>query len=201
VGAKKIITSDERRAQIALTAADLFAKKGFNGVTTKEIAEKAKVNEALIFRHFPNKDALYSEIINQKVKIKPEMFNVEAARAGDDRGVFSAVANFIVKEMEADSTFLRLMLFSALEGHSLSSLFVKGRIRMLFGFLINYIDGRIKEGAFKKIDPAVVARAFMGMVFHFVMSEQLFDTPKFLRVKKGEAINGFVRVLLSGVVA
>jgi AcrR family transcriptional regulator len=41
----------------------LFARKGFAGTTTKEIAEAAGVSEALVFKHFPSKAALYEEIL------------------------------------------------------------------------------------------------------------------------------------------
>src|SRR5687768_18286979 len=59
---------DERREQLIRVAIALFARNGFNGTTTKEIAAAAGVTEALIFRHFPNKDALYEAILKWKVE-------------------------------------------------------------------------------------------------------------------------------------
>lgn len=43
-------------------ATPLFAQKGFIGTTTKEIAKAACISEALLYRHFPSKEALYQEI-------------------------------------------------------------------------------------------------------------------------------------------
>ena len=40
-------------------AKELFARQGFEGTTTRQIAERARVNEAIIFRHFPSKEDLY----------------------------------------------------------------------------------------------------------------------------------------------
>src|SRR6185503_3576029 len=42
----------------------LFARKGFASTTTKELAEAAGVSEALLYKHFPSKESLYSEIQN-----------------------------------------------------------------------------------------------------------------------------------------
>ncbi|MBL8628580.1 MAG: helix-turn-helix transcriptional regulator [Rhodospirillaceae bacterium] len=42
----------------------LFARKGFSGTTTKEIAEAARVSEGLLFKYFANKTALYDAIID-----------------------------------------------------------------------------------------------------------------------------------------
>jgi AcrR family transcriptional regulator len=57
------LDSDERRKAIVTAAVPLFARKGFAGTTTKEIAEAAHVSEALVFKHFPSKAALYEEIL------------------------------------------------------------------------------------------------------------------------------------------
>lgn len=197
--APKRLSADARKVQIALTAASLFASRGFNGVTTREIAKKAKVNEAMIFRYFPTKEALYTEIINQKVHIKPSAFNLEAVIEGDDAAVFRSIANFLIHEIKKDNTFLRLMLYSALEGHELAKVFLKCRTDTLFDFLNGYISKRIKEGVFKDFKPKIIIRAFIGMFFHFIMAQELFYMPKFLQVSSKEAVEKFVDIFLNGV--
>src|SRR5439155_2367484 len=57
------LDSEARRNRIVDAALPLFARKGFAGTTTKEIAEAARVSEALVFKHFPSKAALYEEIV------------------------------------------------------------------------------------------------------------------------------------------
>ena len=60
------MTGDERREQILQTAVNLFSQRGFKGTTTKEIASAAGVSEAMVFRHFENKDDLYGAILDTK---------------------------------------------------------------------------------------------------------------------------------------
>ena len=55
--------NDERRKAIVAAAGPLFARKGFAGTTTRELAEAAGISEALLFRHFPTKKLLYGEIL------------------------------------------------------------------------------------------------------------------------------------------
>ena len=57
------LDSDERRNAIVRAAVPLFARKGFAGTTTREIAEAAGISEALVFKHFPSKQLLYAEIL------------------------------------------------------------------------------------------------------------------------------------------
>lgn len=54
------LSREERRAAIVKAVRMVFAEKGFHGTTTRELAEAAGVSEALLFKHFPNKEALYS---------------------------------------------------------------------------------------------------------------------------------------------
>lgn len=54
------LSSEERRAAIIKAVRHVFAEKGFDGTTTRELADAAGVSEALLFKHFPNKEALFT---------------------------------------------------------------------------------------------------------------------------------------------
>lgn len=56
------MSSGERRQMIIFEAGNLFAKKGFHGVTTKEIAKACGVSEPILYQHFKTKEELYSEL-------------------------------------------------------------------------------------------------------------------------------------------
>jgi AcrR family transcriptional regulator len=66
------LDSEARRDRIVASAMPLFARQGFAGTTTKEIAEAAGVSEALLFKHFPSKAALYGEILDRTCRLKDE---------------------------------------------------------------------------------------------------------------------------------
>src|SRR3954447_24631251 len=54
------LSAEQRRAAIIVAVRRVFAERGFHGTTTRALAEAAGVSEALLFKHFPNKEALYS---------------------------------------------------------------------------------------------------------------------------------------------
>jgi AcrR family transcriptional regulator len=54
------LPGEERRQAIIRAVRKVFAEKGFHGTTTRELADSAGVSEALLFKHFPNKEALYA---------------------------------------------------------------------------------------------------------------------------------------------
>ena len=52
----------DRREAILTAATPVFARLGRAGATTKVIANAAGVSEALLFKHFPTKDALHAQL-------------------------------------------------------------------------------------------------------------------------------------------
>jgi AcrR family transcriptional regulator len=74
----KRMDAADRRSAIVEVATPLFARGGFAGTTTKEIAEAAGVSEALLFRHFPTKAALYEEILQIGCQGDPDLIQLEA---------------------------------------------------------------------------------------------------------------------------
>ena len=58
--------AQDRRQQIVDAATELFALQGFRGTTTRQIADTARVNEAIIFRHFGRKEHLYRAVIERE---------------------------------------------------------------------------------------------------------------------------------------
>src|SRR5438128_12076669 len=67
------LDSDERHRAIVTAAVPLFARKGFAGTTTRELAEAAGISEALLFRHFPSKQLLYREILGLGCEADPAL--------------------------------------------------------------------------------------------------------------------------------
>lgn len=60
---KKIkMTADDRKDAILQQALTLFARDGYHGVTTRQLAKAAGVSEALLFKYFPTKEALRDKL-------------------------------------------------------------------------------------------------------------------------------------------
>jgi len=62
------LSAEERRQAIADAVRDVFADKGFDGTTTRELAKAAGVSEALLYKHFPSKESLYAAMLDACVK-------------------------------------------------------------------------------------------------------------------------------------
>ncbi|MEW5976580.1 MAG: TetR/AcrR family transcriptional regulator [Acidobacteriota bacterium] len=197
----KKLKAAERRAQIINVSRKLFSEKGFNGTTTREIAEASGVSETVIFQHFASKRELYSAIIDERIQEVGPPISDEAIRARDDAAVFGHYARSLLQRTAEDPTLLRLLYFSALEGHELSDIFYSTHeIKKVMKF-VDYIKLRVEEGAFRQLDPVLVARAFTGMFYTYITSEYLFSSTKYYSSRSiDQVVDNFLTVFLHGVV-
>lgn len=191
-------SGQERQASLISAAASLFAANGFTGTTTKEIAKAAGVSEALLFKHFPTKHALYTAILAEKARYSGLREAVEeAAQKQDDAQLFTLLASYRIRK-GADPTLLRLLLFSALEGHELSNMFFQQQYRIFHDLLAGYIRRRIDDGAFRQVDPLLTARAFFGIIVHHRLLHDIFGLP--MHLTHEEAVAEYVSLFLGGLV-
>ena len=58
------LSGEERRHAIVEAVRGVFADKGFDGTTTRELAKAAGVSEALLYKHFPSKESLYAAMLD-----------------------------------------------------------------------------------------------------------------------------------------
>ncbi len=197
---QKRLTGEERRKEIIRAAMEVFSQNGFSGSTTRKIAERAGISEAMIYSHFANKEDLYTAIIDEKLKdTEPLFFPVEAMRNKDDRQVFATIISSFLHHHSGDTTFLRLLLFSALEGHELAGLFLSGPMTRFFTFLADYIQERCDDGAFRSINPVVASRSLLGMVVYHVWLREIFGDQTLKSVSMDETIDAIVTTFCEGI--
>lgn len=194
----------ERRLQILRVAMRLFSQHGFRGTTTKEIAKAAGVSEAMVFRHFATKKELYSAILDHKAclhdALDPLQRVADAVARKDDRAVFEGIALDALNQHDCDPEFQRLLLHSALEQHELAHMFWEKFVLRVYRSLRAYIRQRQREGAIVEVEPLVIVRAFVGMIIHHSLNNNLWDRKRqLLKISNQAAARAFTNILLQGV--
>ena len=98
MGTTKKVPSAVRREQILDAACELFAELGYSGTTTKQLAEKVGCSEAIIFRIFPTKEAIFEALFEEwkQADIRPETLEIL------DGSAMKTLEKFYGKLMEAE---------------------------------------------------------------------------------------------------
>jgi AcrR family transcriptional regulator len=132
---KPRLTAKLRKDSIAKSALPLFARKGLDGVTTTELAESCGVSEALIFRHFPTKEALFKEMLRRHLEYsepKDGIFEREHSTATLVELIFGFVYRVVVKEATKDYQVMRLFYRSFVDDGEFAARFLRSnRLRSI----------------------------------------------------------------------
>jgi len=191
----------DRRRQIMRAASGLFARRGYGGTTTREIAERAGVNEALLFRHFPSKEKLYWTIIEEQCSARGRKHRIKEIleAGGSDLEVFAAIAREFLVRNARDTELTRLLWFTALESHSLSRRFFRTYVAVYYEALAEYIRRRMRDGAFRQVDPLLSARGFLGMVVYHFLVQELFGGQKYQKFDPEMVAGTMAGIWLNGM--
>jgi AcrR family transcriptional regulator len=184
-------------------ATDLFAQQGFRGTTTRQIAHRAAVNEALIFRHFPRKEDLYWAVIDRKCRAsrRDEQLAERLAELKDPQQLFPALARDLLRRNTEDPALGRLLLFSALENHGLSRRFFRRYVAGYYETLATHIRKWMREGTFRRTHPLLAARGFLGMVVYHYLIQELFGAKHYCGYHAAKAGSVLADIWLDGVYA
>lgn len=133
------MTSDLRRQLILGAAKRCFARHGFAGTTTKSVAAAAAISEALLFKHFPSKAALFAEILAEECEADPALTDLlgrEPSTATLVELIRSMVQHFLQISDHGpdkeDEERLRLMVTSHLDDGEFARL-VYAKVEKLIG--------------------------------------------------------------------
>ena len=196
------MSAPDRKQQLLETALDLFSRKGFEGATTKELASAAGVAEAVIFRHFPSKQALYTAALDYKVQSGEAQDWLSETKAcmdrDDDEGLFRTIASRVLRSYRTDPRFERMVLFAALEGHEVALAYMRQQSFPLIQLLGEYLQRRQAQGALLGLRPMLILSAIFGMAHHYAQVSQMFgfipEPPP-----DEEVVSGFVQILMNGI--
>jgi TetR/AcrR family transcriptional regulator len=173
---RRRLPAEDRRRQLIHQAIDQFAKHGFKGTRTKDIAAACGVSEAILFRHFATKEDLYQAILDSQIAESGEWLEnmKRLAALSDDAGLVYSLVDRMLTSFRQDASFHRLMCYARLEGHALADIFHERMGLPTFGFLRDYIARRQREGAFREGDPRLMVLFLFAPALHYAQTKYVF---------------------------
>jgi len=165
---RRKLNATDRRSQILAAAMEVFAEHGFHGTPTRELARRAGVSEALVFQHFPTKEALISAILDHVgFEDRIQMMETHLSHI-PPREALLRIAEHILTNLRDNPATFRVVFFGLLETPHLAGEFYRKFLSRLLA-----LETRIFERAFAeraggaRVDPAIVARSFHGSLMYY----------------------------------
>jgi TetR/AcrR family transcriptional regulator, mexJK operon transcriptional repressor len=152
--------------RILTAAADLFARFGYSGVSTRDVAAAAGVNEVTIYRHYSRKRDLFCAVLESQLKnlhLRGDLLTGIAA-AEDGPEALERCFNLISTTLQPHSRLLRLMQFSVLELGDDFELLLRKHIGELVEVLARYLEPWVSKGELHEADPRALVLALVAII-------------------------------------
>jgi AcrR family transcriptional regulator len=196
----KKLTASERREAILAAAGELFAKKGFDGTRTKDLAKSCGVSESVIFKHFPTKKALFEAVLWAKVEeLDVDSFLSTLPEGQPLEETLKAIADKIFEVGVSDPGIHRLLL-AATEADipEADRLYMSWRIPFV-KHIEKLLRQRIEQGEVHDVDPLLTARSFVGLVMDCVLNCNLWAKLGYGDYESCEFVNNNVPIWVRGL--
>lgn len=165
-----------RRSQILDAATTVFAEKGFQRATIRDIANTAGIADGTIYNYFENKTALLLGILDRLNESERRDDDLAQAPAMDLRSFLRAYFKQRLEVFSGQgSAIFQVVLSEVLVNPELRALYVERIIVPTYALAEPYFEQLMAQGKVRKLDTAltlrVMAATFLGLVVQYVIGD------------------------------
>jgi AcrR family transcriptional regulator len=186
--------------KILKAAQKLFARNGYDGTTTKELAEKSGIAEGTLFRHFPNKKAILVEVATQGwVDLLTDLLTELSEIAS-----YEAISQVMYKRMLrlGDNYDMMRVCFMEVQLHQdLRERIQSEVVEKMTDVAEAFFQTAMERGVYRKMNPRVIAQVFLGMFVVAGFSHETIAQPGASPAEVKEMAEGLADIFLNGVLA
>jgi AcrR family transcriptional regulator len=164
--------AEERRAQLLATALDVFAAKGLDGATVKDLSDAAGVAQGLLYHYFRSKEDLLEAVLEQHYFLPELRRSAAADRDRPAAEVLLELARGFARMLEEKRSFVQLMLREAPSNAVVAERLERTRAEGV-RVLADYLASRVAAGELRPHDCEASAR----LVLYAVFAAHLSGTP------------------------
>jgi AcrR family transcriptional regulator len=191
-----------RRQQIIDGALQVFASKGFEKATNKDIAAAAGIGSpGLIYHYFKDKSDLFRQVMEERLPLLQLLTHSEEimTKAPQDALTLFGKAFLKVAENPTSSALFKLVLGEACRRPQVAEIFNTIGPSRSFSFLTRYLEQQMANGVLKPMDSGAAARCFVGPLVAYLITREIFPQPDTQQLRSEVMVKTAVEVFLRGM--
>ncbi len=191
---------EDRRDQILEAALTVFADKGFDRATNKDIAREAGITAGLIYHYFKSKKEVLLEAMEKYSPLKvirsvtPEMLEMKPEE------FLRIVVQEVLAVLENGKfiAMIKVFLPEAMHNGVLAPV-VFGAMKEATSFLEGYFKARMKAGQLISADAALTSHLLLGGLMDLVLRRMVIRDPMVLKFSREQIVRSVVETTLKGL--
>ena len=170
------MADNDCRAKLIAVATPLFAEKGFNGVSVRELAKSAGVNLSMISYYFAGKEGLYAAVLNEQFAILKRVSEIKAMDI-DPLKKFEFYVRATVARYRENPSLIRFYTSELTNPTPCFETIVKPAVKGVVQILLDtFTEGFSHEKFREGLDPTDTVLALAGMInFYFLIEPATAD--------------------------
>jgi AcrR family transcriptional regulator len=188
----------ETQTRILKAARKLFARRGYDGTTTKDLAQEAGVAEGTLFRHFENKKAILIEVATQGwIEILTDLLTELS-----EMGSYKAIAQVMRRRMlnlHQNADLLKVCFLEAQFHPDLRDRIQTEVIVKMTDVAEAFFQTAMDQGIYRRMNPRLVAQVFLGMFTVAGFSRDTIMPDQASPQEALEMAEGMADIFLNGV--
>jgi len=191
-------TESDTQTKILRAAQRLFARRGYGGTTTRDLAQAAGVAEGTLFRHFDSKKAILVEVASQGwVELLTELLTELSAMAS-----YKAIGQVMRRRMlnlSKNTDMMRVCFMEAQFHPELREQIQTDVVAKMIDVAEAFFQTAMERGVYRQMNPRVVARIFLGMFMVAGFSQTTLGDEQMTPKAMQELAEGLADIFLNGV--
>jgi AcrR family transcriptional regulator len=163
----------DSRPAIFQAAAHEFALRGYDAAGVDRIADRARVNKAMLYYHYGSKQSLYVEVLRDMFRTVGTRTRAIAQRSADAEAKLDAWIVTIVEEAAARPWFPPIMLRELASGGAHIDAETFGMMNAVYTTVRDVIVQGQREGTFRKVDPLLTYLTILPTILIFFARQRV----------------------------
>jgi AcrR family transcriptional regulator len=193
--AQRDALGETRRSQIVEAAVALWLRQGFDATPVEAIAREAGLAKGTVYLYFPSKEALLDEAVRRH-SLVPAMDELTRELAGAPlEEAIPRIARELWRRLKEQTPLIALMLRELPQRPDTARAFLERVVLPTNRRFARYLE----QGARQPLDTFVAARALVGMLMIFLLTQELFGGRELAPIADASITDTVAELFLRGV--
>lgn len=189
---------ERKRLEIMNAAARVFARGGYAGATTRDIAQEADIGEGTLYNYFPSKRDILLAIAEHHAS------GIDAIIQSSPLQDAPSMVDVLDRALEAalsEPLFSRMMITEAWMSDELLQGYLIERLSRLANLVVSRIEGYVQDGKARPIDAKLAARLVVGMALAAIAPALRGTAPPPGPAERHALAETIISILIQGISA
>ncbi len=192
---------EDRRQQILDAAQKVFAAKGFDGASIKDLAKAAKISPGLLYWYFKDKTDLLVSLLTERIEAAFGQLPGSVSFDAPPEEFLPQFARFYIGmfEQPMNTALFKVMITNTPSFPPAIRRVQSGMVNRVLSMLQGYFQRQIELGRMRPCDTEMVTRTFMGSIVAFLLLRHVLQDERGRELSVETFVDGVTDVILRGI--